>query len=325
MVTDGKNGKISVAIACQGGGSHTAFTAGTLKRILKENDDRYEIVALSGASGGAMCALLAWYGLLTNDREKAIRLLDSFWKDVSASSFGDLLLNNWLIWTSRLNDFIPMPEVSPYCYPPWAQEYLRGILEKHVEFAKINELMNPGSPDLFVGAVDVLSGEFKTFMNNDISVDVILASSALPEIFPAVEIGETLYWDGMFSRNPPLLSILRRANVKPDEIWIIHINPDTIEKYREPISIGEIRNRRNILSGNLSLHQEIEFIRMTNDWIRLGYLPGNGFKHVKIRFIQMLYEMDKTSKLDRSPSFIHYMMDYGEKQAGEFLDQLANH
>jgi NTE family protein len=32
-----------VAIACQGGGSHTAFTAGVLKRLLKESDG-YEIV-----------------------------------------------------------------------------------------------------------------------------------------------------------------------------------------------------------------------------------------------------------------------------------------
>lgn len=50
-----------VAIACQGGGSHSAFTAGALKRLLAEQCGRYEIVALSGTSGGAICALLAWY------------------------------------------------------------------------------------------------------------------------------------------------------------------------------------------------------------------------------------------------------------------------
>ena len=69
-----------VAIACQGGGSHTAFTAGALKRLLR--DDRYEVVALSGTSGGAICALLAWYALLENGGEgaavRAARLLDSF-------------------------------------------------------------------------------------------------------------------------------------------------------------------------------------------------------------------------------------------------------
>jgi NTE family protein len=47
-------------MACQGGGSHSAFTAGVLTRLLAEKLERYEIVALSGTSGGAICAL--WSG-----------------------------------------------------------------------------------------------------------------------------------------------------------------------------------------------------------------------------------------------------------------------
>ena len=60
----GTNGRVRVAIACQGGGSHTAFTAGALKRLLA--DERYEVVASSGTSGRAICAVLAWYALLEN-------------------------------------------------------------------------------------------------------------------------------------------------------------------------------------------------------------------------------------------------------------------
>ena len=44
-----------VAIACQGGGSHTAFTAGALSRLLATPREA-EIVGLSGTSGGAICA-----------------------------------------------------------------------------------------------------------------------------------------------------------------------------------------------------------------------------------------------------------------------------
>src|SRR3954454_4534867 len=46
----------SVAISCKGGGSHTAFTAGVLQHLLAHDDHR--IVAVSGTSGGANCALL---------------------------------------------------------------------------------------------------------------------------------------------------------------------------------------------------------------------------------------------------------------------------
>ena len=45
-----------IVLACQGGGSH-AFTAGVLAELLA-NDDR-DIRALSGTSGGAVCAFLA--------------------------------------------------------------------------------------------------------------------------------------------------------------------------------------------------------------------------------------------------------------------------
>lgn len=61
-------------MACQGGGSHTAFTAGVLKRPAKE--ERHEISGFSGASGGALCAILAWHGLLTGGDEKAAELLE---------------------------------------------------------------------------------------------------------------------------------------------------------------------------------------------------------------------------------------------------------
>lgn len=64
-----------VAIACQGGGAQTAFVAGALEAILEARDDTenlkasrpFEIVALSGTSGGAICAALAWCELLLPD------------------------------------------------------------------------------------------------------------------------------------------------------------------------------------------------------------------------------------------------------------------
>ncbi len=115
---DEENKSRRIAIACQGGGSHKSFTAGALKRILKEDEKKYKIVALSGTSGGAICALLAWYGLLTGGSNKVIKLLDSFWEDISANTFGDKLLNEWFVGISRLQDKVTVPQVSPYFFPP---------------------------------------------------------------------------------------------------------------------------------------------------------------------------------------------------------------
>lgn len=325
MVMKETNGKKQVAIACQGGGSHTAFTAGALKRILKEQNGKYEITGLSGTSGGAICALLTWYGLLTGDKDKAIKLLDSFWREISAKSFDDMLLNDWVVWTSRLHGVIPMVDINPYYYPPVAQERMRGILNKLVDFNKLKTLINDSSPDLLVGAADVLSGEFKVFWNPEINADAILASAAIPTFLRAIRTDGKVYWDGLFSQNPPIRSFIEDANIheKPDEIWIIHINPQ--KRHYEPKSIREIEDRRNELAGNLSLYQELDFIEDVNKWVEAGYLPSDKYKHIKVRWIDMPLkeDLDVASKLDRSPQFIDGLMNHGEEQAVKFLKQLA--
>jgi NTE family protein len=124
-----KGGNKRIAIVCQGGGSHTAFTAGALKRILKENHNGYEVMGFSGTSGGAISALLAWYGLLKNNEDKAIRLLDSFWRGNSANSLYDIFLNEWLVNIYRFPGGIAMLLLQPYLHPgksDWAQSHLSG-------------------------------------------------------------------------------------------------------------------------------------------------------------------------------------------------------
>jgi NTE family protein len=307
-----------IAIACQGGGSHTAFTAGVLKRILKENKRKFEIVGLSGTSGGAICALLAWYGLLKNDKKLSIEKLDGFWRDNSASSLWDSILNEWILWTVRMQEVITTPEISPYYIPTWAQDQLRELLEKYVDFDEIKTLVNSSSPRLLIGASDVLSGKFKVFKNDENSADTILASAAIPTFFKSVKIDKTLYWDGLFSQNPPLREFIVDSGEKPDELWVIQINPETRKK--EPVSVKEITDRRNELAGNLSLNQEVYFIETVNKWVKTGeFVDKNKFKNIKIKWIKMEKEMDYESKLNRNPTFIQDLMNYGETQAEDFL------
>jgi NTE family protein len=306
--------KRRIAIACQGGGSHTAFTAGVLKKILALKEEKFEIVALSGTSGGAICALLAWYGLLLGSKDRSIELLDAFWRDNSANSFWELYLNNNLVWTSRLSSLFPLPEISPYCYPNWGQQYLKQLLEKHVAFKEIKKLYRESSSQLFIGAVNVLSGQFKIFQNANITVEAILASAAIPILFRAVSIGKDLFWDGLFSQNPPIREL---THTQPDEIWVVQINPP--QRQREPTSIEEIRDRRNELAGNLSLEQEIHFIEKINELLRNQNLVGSKYKLIEVKRIILQRDLDYSSKLDRSPSFIKKTIADGEIAAEKFL------
>ena len=105
------------------------------------------------------------------------------------------------------------------------------------------------------------------------------------------------------------------AATKPDEVWLIQISPQRRE--HEPQSISEILNRRGEMSGNLALHQEIDFLNEINSL--LSYLPKEHYKHIEVRKIEMLWELDAASKMDRRPSFVGEMFTYGEEQAEKFL------
>jgi NTE family protein len=314
-----ERGTKRVAIACQGGGSHSAFTAGVLKRLLAEKLERYEIVALSGTSGGAICALLVWYALLRDDRREAARLLDSFWQSVSAGSPAELVLNDMSVAAARSQGSVATPLVTPYLYPEWGKAALKELLEGVVDFGEIRRLVTEASSKLLIGAVEVRSGEFEVFRNAEVTAEKVLASCALPMMFRAVRIGDDgVYWDGLFSQNPPIRDFMREfpdAGSKPDEIWLIQINPQ--RRKREPMAMADILNRRGELAGNLSLHQEIDFLYEINSL--LPYLPEDRYKHIEVRKIELLRELDAASKMDRSPSFIREMLAYGEEQAEEFL------
>ena len=77
---------------------------------------------------------------------------------------------------------------------------------------------------MLVGAANVLSGEFKAFSSHrdEINVDIILASVAIPTLLRAVHMEGGVYWDGLFSQNPPVRE-LPDAEPKPNEIWVIQI------------------------------------------------------------------------------------------------------
>ena len=319
--TESDDGVTRVAIACQGGGSHTAFTAGVLRTLLAEWDDDHELVGISGTSGGAFNALAVWYGLVTGDEDDASELLDSLWDDLAASSPQDRWTNEVLTGTSRLESAgYPIPSVSPYQLPgpEVGKQRIRAVLERHIDFTAIPELCESRVPKLVVGTVDINAGVFETFTDGDVDVDAVLASAAVPNLFRAVEVHGHLHWDGLFSQNPPVSDLFHVAPArKPEELWVIQINEQTFEG--EPRTTDVIADRRNELSGNLSLNQELRFIERVNQWVEEGTLPADEFTHTEVSRIQKGRRYGCATKLDRDPDFLDELQALGEQRAREFL------
>jgi len=319
-----------VAIACQGGGSHTAFTAGVLSRLLQPDVMAgHRVVGVSGTSGGAICALLAWSALIDDDPPRAADLLAEFWADNSASTPAEQLLNTWMLWAAQLSHYVVTPSVSPYdnYASVLAMDHLRSLLEKYIDFDRVGRAAASAGaehPMLLLGAVDVMSGEFKAFDSRagEITPDAVLASAAIPTLFRSVRMDSGVYWDGLFSQNPPVRELL---DTNPDEIWVIQINPK--EMPAEPTSLVEIADRRNELAGNLSLLQELHFIEKIDSLIDTGELVSNSYRPMIIRVIEMVRSKQSqawgaASKLNRDPAFLDGLIEHGKARADQFVTAL---
>jgi NTE family protein len=312
------NGRTRVAIACQGGGSHTAFTAGVLQGALGKLPADVEVVALSGTSGGAICAALAWEALVRGEPQRAIHSLQEFWHSMSASDPLDRLANQSLMNIMSLRDRMVLPEISPYHLPTWGAEHFRAILDQFFDFEELRRLAKrPNAPILRIGAVEVLSGHFELFGGDEICAECLLASAAIPELFQAVHVpGRGVYWDGLFSQNPPIHHLI---DYQIDELWLVQINPSTCA--RVPTETHEILDRRNALAGNLSMEQELIFIEMLNRGIARGRINDPDLRPMRVSRISMDRELNYRSKLDRRPKHLEELREFGRTKWRWFMKE----
>lgn len=304
-----------VGLACQGGGSQNAFTAGALPVLLR--DPRVEPVALTGTSGGAICALLAWYGLHTGGPEHAAELLAGFWRENSAAGPLAALANAAGLAVARTQEQLGVSVgVSPYWFPETARAQLGALIGRWVDLDRLPSLQGRPGPVLQVGAVEVLTGAFRRFdsRRGEITLDAVLASAAIPTVFRAVRTAGGTYWDGVFSENPPVRDL---PALGAEEIWVVQIYPRTTDA--EPRSPGRIADRRAELTSNLSLEQELDAIGTVNGFVEAGYLDGTGYRHVDIARVELERQLDAAAALDRSPTFLAGLMADGEDAARAFL------
>ncbi|MEP9352149.1 patatin-like phospholipase family protein [Xanthobacter sp. KR7-65] len=309
---------LKVAIACQGGGSHAAFAAGLLHALLTDPDPAhaFELKGISGTSGGAMCAALVWAGFVAAGREDADRRLMGFWETLKANDPPDF----WANAVSQMFAALPFTfEVSPYRVPAPAAAIMRGWLKDHLRLEALPP-PRPDEPELLVGATDVLSGDRVVIAGREVNYDALIASAAVPFLYEAVPFQQWMLWDGLFSVNPPIRDLVK---LDIDELWVIQINP---QRSPLPRLTAEIIDRRNELSGNIAMAQELHFVDKINRLIaENAFTPeamaSGNFRTVQIRLVESgLTDKSYASKLNRAPYFIDELLKKGAAAAGAFFD-----
>jgi len=314
-----------INIALQGGGSHGAFTWGVLDRLLE--DGRLAIDAISGTSAGAMNAVALVDGWQRGGVEGARAKLHDFWRAVARHGrFSpiqrtpwDMLLGNWSVENSPGYYWydVMTRAFSPYVANPLDINPLRKVVAAEIDFDQVRACH---AMKLFISATNVETGQIRVFQPDEISLDAVMASACLPQIFRAVEIDGTPYWDGGYGGNPAIFPFFY-ANATED-VLLVQINP--VIREGTPRSANEIQNRIDEITFNAGLLREFRAIAFVKELIAAGRLPKGEYRDIRLHRIdadEAFKELSASSKVSAEWAFLEYLRDLGRNAASDWLDE----
>ena len=111
--------------------------------------------------------------------------------------------------------------MSPYQTNPLGINPLRQLIAAHID---IDAIRTKGAPALYVTVTNVRTGLPRVISNHEMTVDVLLASACLPQLFQAVEIDGEPYWDGGYSGNPTLWPLIEGGGSR--DLIVVQLTPD---------------------------------------------------------------------------------------------------
>ena len=300
-----------LALALQGGGSFGAFTWGVLDRLLAEPG--VPIAAISGASAGAVNAVLLADGLLAGGRAEARARLARFWR----------LISDWsgMSGIPALGSVLAMTELpmAPFGFAIHGPDPLKELLGDLVDFARLRaERPLP----LLVAATRVRDGEARIFREDEVTLDAVLASACLPLLREAVEIDGEAYWDGGYSANPPMRELIRATTA--EELLLVQLAPDTREA--SPRLRHDIHNRSLEIAFSAPLKRELQAIEDMRGLCRAARNARpplcDQFDRLRLHRLSLWDELDQSggaNPANLSWPFLRRLFGAGEAAAERWL------
>ncbi|TQF33197.1 patatin-like phospholipase family protein [Bradyrhizobium sp. UNPA324] len=295
-----------LSLALQGGGTFAAFTWGVLERLLEEP---IEIDTISGASAGAVNALLLASGLAEGGREAARSRLSRFWlRLMHEGSFRSLMLVGGFSPAGSSVAFGPTLRSGQF--DPFDLDPLRQALLRDIDFSA---LRGAQCPKLLIAATRIRDGQQQIFRNDAVTADVALASTCPPLVHCAVEIDGEAYWDGGFGGNPPLLRLVQETTT-PD-VLLVQVTPAR-DGY-VPITLAAIDRRLDQIAANAALNAEIAAIA----WAQLH--AASSLRLTRIAAEDSVDGLAQRSSTDLGRGFIRLLHRSGRAAAERWLGQDA--
>jgi NTE family protein len=317
---------VAIDLALQGGGSHGAFTWGVLDRLLE--DETLAIDGVSGTSAGALNAAVLATGWAEGGRAGARAALSAFWHDVAGAGrcFGSgagtavgstlpvwpLLPPAWNPWQGAMKWWLEQftRSFSPYQFNPLDLNPLRDVAARHVRPASIAR----APMRLFITATAVRTGRPRVFEGAGVTLDALLASACLPQLFKAVQIDGEPYWDGGYSGNPALWPLIYHTEAL--DLLLVKVNP--LVRPDLPDTAPEIAERVNEITFNAGLIGEMRAIGFVQKLFRERRLDPGSYKNLRLHMVadeEHLARYPSSTKLDTALPFLLELHGLGRAAA----------
>jgi len=252
---------LKIGLLLSGGGARAAYQVGVLKAIseLCPKDEEMPFKIISGTSAGSINAIaLASHN---GNFAESVSRMHSVWSNFEVNHVFKAdpksLIIRMLRWfTSRILPFglggkapTSILDNSP----------LRQLLSKQIDFSQISKQIISGKLDaISLNATSYSTGESITFYESHdnidtwerayrkgveqrITLDMLMASSSIPLVFPPVKIDGHYYGDGSMRQNTPLSPLV---HFKAEKIMIIGVRKEakrnTPNAVQGPPSIAQI-------------------------------------------------------------------------------------
>jgi NTE family protein len=256
-----KEGKTGLVLT--GGGARGAYQAGVIcafSEMMKSWNVERPYPILTGTSAGAVNA--SFLATQANDIYDASERLAKFWSSLEADQifYTDALSLGRIVWRwIRSLSFggIITPQKTRAILN---NQPLRNLLSSHIDFRKALECIESGALDaVAITATDYESSHSISFVQGHpeiqpwtrsrrrgirsmLSVDHIMASSAIPVLFPPTKIDHRYYGDGSLRSSAPLSPAIHCGATR---LIIINVKKDRPPPFSVPIdgqepSLGKI-------------------------------------------------------------------------------------
>lgn len=298
---------VCTGLVLPGGGARGAYQAGALKAVAElAPDGRNPFPVISGSSVGAINA--AAVAARAGDFAAGVADLADMWRrlqvaDIYRTDFADIGRRG-LHWAAAML-FGGLGFANPRSLLNNAplERFLSGELDmdavgREIEAGALRALAISASSysstraiTFFQAAEDVQNWQRarRHGVREPISVAHLVASSALPFVFPARRLGEEFYFDGSLRLTAPLSPPIRLG---ADRILVIgtrHEQPDRPEQHPDYPSIGEIGGYLLDVLFMDNLNADIERLERVNATLSLlseAQRAETPLKHVAVRTIR---------------------------------------